>query len=247
MAKVSSLSNMVLTLLTITFAVGGILGFVYQQTKEPIALSALAKQSEAIEKVMPGFDNNPMEEMYEIEAYGGLKLKVFPAMKDGQPIGVAVETSSSKGYGGEIKLIVGMKPDGTIVNYEVLDHKETPGLGTKMVDWFKPATGGGEISHSAFLDKLFGVKAQEGAGDGKSIIGKNPGTTDFRVSKDGGEIDAITAATITSRAFLDAVQTAYRACKANAQDSEVDASTGATANTHAGEKDSITAQDGKDQ
>lgn len=231
MAKVSSLSNMVLTLLVITFAVGGILGFVYQQTKEPIALSALLKQTEAIEKVMPGFDNKPMEEMYEIEAYGGLMLKVFPAKKDGQLLGVAVETSTSKGYGGEIRLIVGMKPDGSIVNYEVLEQKETPGLGTKMVDWFKPAAAGTDKSRSAFFDKLFGVKAQEGAGNGKSIIGKNPGTTDFRVSKDGGEIDAITAATITSRAFLDAVQTAYKAYVAHAQGTEVDANTGATAKT----------------
>ena len=199
MAKVSSLSNMVLTLLVITFG-GRNIGFCISTDQGTTFLSALLKQT-IIEKVMPVRQQANGGNVRD-RSYGGLMLKVFPAKKDGQLLGVAAETSTSKGYGGEIRLIVGMKPDGSIVNYEVLEQKETPGLGTKMVDWFKPAAAGTDKSRSAFFDKLFGVKAQEGAGNGKSIIGKNPGTTDFRVSKDGGEIDAITAATITSRAFL---------------------------------------------
>ncbi|HBG86423.1 MAG TPA: electron transporter RnfG, partial [Marinilabiliaceae bacterium] len=139
----SSLSNMVIVLVIITLVVGAVLGYVYQVTKEPIALSALAKQNEAIELVMPGFNNNPMDEMLEITTDEGLALKLFPAKKDGESIGVAIETVSGKGYGGNIRIMVGMKPDGTIVNYEILEHKETPGLGTRMADWFKPATEGG--------------------------------------------------------------------------------------------------------
>ena len=82
--------------------------------------------------------------------------------------------------------MVGFKPDGSITNVEVLEQKETPGLGTKMAtDW----------------------KNQ--------FVGKNPKNFVLKVGKDGGEIDAITASTITSRAFLDALNRAYNSYKQN--------------------------------
>jgi electron transport complex protein RnfG len=77
--------------------------------------------------------------------------------------------------------MVGFKPDGTIQNIEVLEQKETPGLGTKMKD-----------------DKFLA-----------QFRGKNPSAFNLKVTKDGGEVDALTGATITSRAFGDAVQMAY--------------------------------------
>ena len=92
-----------------------------------------------------------------------------------------------------------MKPDGTIIDYIVLEHKETPGLGTKMDDWFKSDRGN------------------------RSIIGKNPGKNKLIVNKDGGEVDAITAATVTSRAFLHAVEVAY-----NTYTKKADATSSAT-------------------
>ena len=109
--------------------------------------------------------------------------------------------------------MVGFKPDGSVYNYSVLDHKETPGLGSKMGTWF--------------------VKGAKG-----DIIGKIPGKDGLSVSKDGGEVDAITAATISSRAFLDAINRAYLAIEEiNAQSSTTaenvdeahDAVSGATA------------------
>ena len=96
-------------------------------------------------------------------------------------ITLAIETISKKGFGGEVKLMVGFTPDGTIINYMVLEHKETPGLGTKMDEWFK-------------TDKK-----------NQSILNKSLDKNNLTVAKDGGEVDAITAATISSRAFLDAV------------------------------------------
>lgn len=205
----SSLSNMVITLLVITAVAGGSLGFVYRLTKDPIAQASMAKQQEAIKLVVPGFDNDPAAEMYEIESEEGFNLKVFPAKEGEELVGVAIETMSNKGFGGDIKIMVGLKPDGTVIDYQVLSHKETPGLGTKMVDWFKPhAAEGGE--RNAFFDWLYGIKSGGGNSDGNSVIGKNPKTTNFTVSKDGGDIDAITAATISSRAFLDAVCIAYK-------------------------------------
>lgn len=187
MAKTeSNLINMVLALLIITLVAGGTLGMVYKVTKEPIAAAKLAKQKTAIESVVPGFDNNPTDEAYELTSAEGYVLEVFPCKKGNDLLGVAISSKTMKGFSGEIKLMVGLKPDGSIINYSVLEHKETPGLGSKMQEWFnsteKPA---------------------------QSVLGKNPGTNNLTVSKDGGEVDAITAATISSRAFLDAITIAY--------------------------------------
>lgn len=194
--KESTFINMVLVLFLVTTLASTALGFVYELTKEPIAASKLAKQNSAITSVVPGFDNQPNEEMYTIESKEGYELKVFPARKDGELIGVAIETITMSGFSGEIKVMVGLKPNGTIMNYEVLEHKETPGLGTKMDDWFKSEK------------------------QNRSIIGKNPAEDNLYVSKDNGEIDAITAATISSRAFLDAVRRAYETYQNNQKTEE---------------------------
>ncbi|WP_430814746.1 RnfABCDGE type electron transport complex subunit G [Carboxylicivirga sp. RSCT41] len=186
MAKTeSTLKNMVLTLLVITCIAGASLGAMYELTKGPIAAAKAAKQQAAIKEVVPGFDNNPGEEMYELTSKEGFVIKLFPAKKGGELIGVAIESQTNKGFSGNIKIMVGLKPDGSIINYQVLEHKETPGLGTKMADWFKSDKGN------------------------QSILGKHPKNNNLTVSKDGGEVDAITAATISSRAFLDAVRIAY--------------------------------------
>ncbi|MBS2100349.1 RnfABCDGE type electron transport complex subunit G [Carboxylicivirga linearis] len=192
MAKTeSTLKNMVLTLLVITGVAGASLGSMYELTKEPIAAAKLAKQQAAIKEVVPEFNNNPGEEVYEAQSKEGFTLKFFPAKKDNQLVGTAIETMTNTGFGGDVKIMVGLKPDGSIINYQVLEHKETPGLGTKMDVWFK-------------TDK-----------DNQSIVGKNPAKNNLTVSKDGGEVDAITAATISSRAFLDAVRVAYETYNQN--------------------------------
>jgi electron transport complex protein RnfG len=187
----SSLKNMLLTLFIITAIAGTSLGFVYKLTEKPIAEAKARKQQEAIKQVVPEFSNNPAEEAVEVTSSEGLPIKLFPAKKDGKLVGVAVETASNKGFAGNVSIMVGFKPDGTIVNYQVLEHKETPGLGTKMDKWFKTDKGN------------------------QSIIGKNPGSYKLIVTKDGGQVDAITAATISSRAFLDAVRIGYKSFMEN--------------------------------
>ena len=181
----STLLNMVLTMFLITAIAGTGMGFVYTVTKEPIAASKLQKELAAIKEVLPEFNNNPADEVYNLTSNNGTILTIYPAKNNGELIGVAIETTSNKGFSGDIKIMVGLKPDGTIYNYKVLEHKETPGLGTKMDDWFKSDKG-----H-------------------RSVIGKNPGKNKLIVKNDGGEVDAITAATISSRAFLDAIEIAY--------------------------------------
>lgn len=113
-------------------------------------------------------------------ANGPDSLTIFNGYENDQDIGAAVNTYTYKGYSGLVKLMVGFKPDGTITNIAVLEQKETPGLGTKMTGTFKD-----------------------------QFQGKNPADFKLKVKKDGGDVDAITAATISSRAFCDAVQRAY--------------------------------------
>ncbi len=182
MAKTeSTLKNMVLSLTLIALGASACLGFVYELTKGPIELSILNKKLEAIKQVVPEFNNNPDEEMFRLATGEGDSLDIYPAKTDGVITGYAVNTYTNSGFSGYIGLMAGFKPDGSIINITVLSQKETPGLGTKMAD-------------AEFKDQF---------------NGKNPSDFQLKVKKDGGPVDAITAATISSRAFCDAVQRAY--------------------------------------
>jgi electron transport complex protein RnfG len=184
--KESNLKNMFIALLVITFIASASLGGIYELTKEPIAAAKLEKKNNAIRQVIPEFDNIPTDDVYK-KAVDGDTLYFYPGMKGGEPSGTAVETFSNLGFSGEIKIMVGFLPDGTINDVAVLEHKETPGLGEKMErkksDW--------------------SIQFQ----------GKNPESFRLMVKKDGGDVDAITASTISSRAFCDAVTRAYETLK----------------------------------
>lgn len=194
----STLPNMLLSLTGICVVAGAILAGVNQMTTEPIAASKAASLEAAIKAVTPEFDNKPAEESYMAATYDGDSLRIYPAKKGDELVGVAVESSTKKGFGGEIKVVVGFDPDGKLINYSVQKHSETPGLGSKMQDWFR-------------TDK-----------NKQSVIGRTLTEDGLKVSKDGGDVDAITAATISSRAFLDAINRAYSAYKS------VDEASGAT-------------------
>lgn len=178
---------MFLSLTGICLVAGAILAGVNQFTTGPIAASKAAALEQAIKAVTPEFDNKPTEEAYMAATADGDSLKVYPAKKDGKFIGAAVESNTKKGFSGEIKVIVGFDVEGKLLNYSVLQHAETPGLGAKMQEWFH-------------TDK-----------NKQSVLGRDLANGELKVSKDGGDVDAITAATITSRAFLNAINRAYSA------------------------------------
>ena len=184
----STLPNMVLSLGLITAVAGALLAFVYSVTKNPIEEQKKKAQIEAIQAVAPPFDNDPESMAADVTAPGGTHCMIYPAMKDGKLVGAAVKTTTMEGFNGEVTLMVGLDADGTVRDYRVLQQAETPGLGAKMADWFR-----------------------DPAAD-RSILGKNPGQVNFYVTKDAaqhGQIDGITAATISSRAFLKGVREAY--------------------------------------
>lgn len=183
----SSLSNMILSLGMITIISGAVLGWVYSVTKEPIAQQKILQQREAISEVAPRFDNDPEAEKWET-VINGNTFTVYPAYYGKQLAGAAVKGATMEGFSGEIIIMCGFNADGTIRDYRVLQHAETPGLGSKMEEWFRNPVGS------------------------RSVIGLSPSEPGFHVSKDsGGKIDGITAATISSRAFLSAMRDAYEA------------------------------------
>ena len=168
MAKLeSTFKNMVLSLVIISMVAAGALAGVYMLTLGNIEAQKKAKQEAAKQAVLAGHED-----------------------------GIAVETAVD-GFGGTFRVMVGFDQEGNILGYEILEHQETPGLGSHMEHWFKNA------------DK-----------PGQNIIGRKAGA--LQVSKDGGDVDAITAATISSRAFLKAVNQAY------AEQFGVEAHTGAS-------------------
>ena len=187
--------RMTLALGMITIIVGALLAWVHGITEDPIRQSEVDAQRNAIASVVPGrFDNNPMDEQWECVPDGDAAPVVLYPLKNGNTmIGAAVESYTNQAFDGEARIMVGFAPDGSITGYEVLKQTETPGLGAKMETWFKDTTAG------------------------RSVLGHTPGTDGLKVNKDGGDIDAITAATISSRAFLDAVNRASKAFNAYLQ------------------------------
>ncbi|NHF58633.1 RnfABCDGE type electron transport complex subunit G [Flavobacteriaceae bacterium TP-CH-4] len=178
----STLLNMVLALIVITVVAGFSLGYVNDITLEPKAKAKLAKKMTALERVLPDFDNRPVSEILLVKVEGAKdSVEIYPAFKEGAFVGAAVVGASEKGYSGLVKIMVGFEPDGTVHNIVVLEQKETPGLGTKMK---------GEKFLRQFRDR-------------------HPANFELKVTKDGGEVDALTGATISTRAFTEAAQMAY--------------------------------------
>ena len=181
MPKESTLRSMAVCLLLVCLVCSALLGGVYVLTPDKINEEVVKKTNNAIALVTPEFDNEPSAESLSVELDGDA-VTVYPAKKGGQTVGYAVESFTSKGFSGTINIMVGFDMDGNIVGTSVISHAETPGLGAKMTE-------------PAFASQF---------------VGKNPSSFRLSVTKDGGDVDAITASTITSRAYCDAVDRAYR-------------------------------------
>ncbi|WP_111708819.1 RnfABCDGE type electron transport complex subunit G [Lutibacter citreus] len=180
--KKDTFINMVVSLFVITIISGFSLGFVNDLTVQPIKDAKIAKKIKALKLVLPEFDNNPVENVKMIKSdLAKDSVEIYSALKGDENVGTAIIGSSEKGFSGLVRLMVGFKPDGSIQNIQVLEQKETPGLGTKMKE---------EKFLQQFRDK-------------------NPTTFKLKPTKDQGDVDALTGATISTRAFSEATQMAY--------------------------------------
>ena len=168
--------RLVIVLTVICLAAGFMLAWVNMLTAEQIAKAEMGEKLEALRAVLPEYDNVPSSNTCTIEEDGN--TWVFYVARNGNDfVGAAFETTSSEGYGGDITVMVGVTAQKHLCAIDVLKAKETPGLGAKIDE---------PVFKNQFADKAIE-------------------TTTWAVTKDQGDIHAITAATISSRAVVTAV------------------------------------------
>lgn len=193
----STLPNMLAVLTCICIVAAALLGMMNEVTKDPIAQIEQKNLEEGIKKVILGANASGDLTVSKIDTIVEDKQVyiVYTAEQNGKELGKAVKTAV-QGFSPDLTVLTGFDAEGNVMGYEILKHGETPGLGAQAPEWFK--------------DKENNPKSY--------IIGMNPGKNKMTVSKDGGEIDAITASTITSRAFLKAINMEYNTLfKGNAE------------------------------
>jgi electron transport complex protein RnfG len=192
--------KMVLTVALFTLLSGALLGFVYRQTKPRIEAARGPEKIRALANILPGFDNpilgtqrcvDPLDAPLDDKC----RKRMFVATQADRPVGYALETFTTAGYGPRIDLLVGCSADFSVTGVYVLSQQETPGLGAKIVDGHTDWKNPGALAAS---DRPFILQ----------FAGRRLGEFDFRVRKDGGQVDAITASTISSRAVAAAVEEA---------------------------------------
>jgi Na+-translocating ferredoxin:NAD+ oxidoreductase subunit G len=152
-------------------------------TRGPIAAAEKRARLEAIQEVLPTFDNALDEDAVEITLESGEIRRYYIGRLEGEVTGFAFQAISYLGYSGEIQIMVGLDVGGKVNGVRITRHAETPGLGAKYA---KPKV----------LDEYYANRDLSG--------------TDWRVQKDGGDLDAVTGATITGRALGWAIEAALQ-------------------------------------
>ena len=205
----STLLNMTAVLFGITLVASAGVGFVNMITVEPIAAAKEAATLAALNEVLPAFDATTELTIDD------MPITVYTATAGGSVSGYAVQSMTKQGFGGVVRLMVGFTPEGEVVNVNVLEQTETPGLGTKMAD-----------EGNVLLASVKGRKLESK----KRVDGK------LAVTKDGGDVDALTAATISSRAYVDAINRAWMAYRSVAsREAPSDVASGASQTASAGD------------
>jgi electron transport complex protein RnfG len=170
-----------------------VLSLVEGHTRPLIELARQAERKQALEMVLPPFDNRPLETSRPVVLSGGGEATLYTATRGSELVGRALELSTTEGYGPRIDLLVAADARGSVSGVYILGHQETPGLGAKMTrgqtGWKDPQS----IPGRPFILQFAGASL---------------GSFDFRVRSEGGQVDAITASTITSRAVSRAIERA---------------------------------------
>ena len=187
MAVKSSFKNMTICLFVICLVCSALLAGVYALTAEPIAAAAAAKNEAAIKEVLPE-SAVTIEEVRTVDMDGQKYEYNLAYDEQGNTVGCAINVAPV-GFGGPIAIKVGFDANGIILNTKVHSQAETPGLGAKCTE-------------ASFSEQFKGF---------------DPAQKKLAVKKDGGDVDAITASTITSRAYADGLATASKVFQTIAQ------------------------------
>jgi electron transport complex protein RnfG len=186
MFKHTAITAAIMAVFTIVFTV--VLVSTFFSTRAPIAESERQAKLELFQQVLPAslHDNDLLKDAIAIPAGGELgnrtETRAYRARLNGQPSAVILESNAPDGYSGDIKLLIGLRMDGTITGVRVLAHKETPGLGDYI-----------ETAHGNWILNF----------DGQSLA--KTAEAKWKVKKDGGSFDYMAGATITPRAVVKAV------------------------------------------
>ncbi len=185
-------------------AASAVLALANVKTRDARHAAELREKSKALALVLPAFDNQPLEDTVPADpkAFEKAAVRFYLARKAGRLVGIAGEGVSEHGFGGPVRVLVGLDPEGVIRAVTVTDARETAGLGTlattrkrqkTLADILnpRPAASRPKLPPCKYLDQY----------TGKKVRADKP----FKVTKDGGSIAAVTGATISSRAVAEAV------------------------------------------
>lgn len=198
----------------------GLLAFANSKTHEARVRAETAQRCKALSLVLPDFDNEPVKDCVTVN-WEGDEVRFYRAKMGDGIVAFAGEGVSRKGYGGRLQVLVGLAPDGTLGTVLVTAHRETPGLGSNATDrqelksiWslFSPCGGNGQTCETA-KSRVAPCTYLDQYSEGE----KPYRTTDtpFRVKQDGGTVQAVAGATVSSRAVADALSRISAAFEAN--------------------------------
>jgi len=191
-----SMTRAVITLLLLTAAAALLLAWGNRMTADQRQLNQTAYAARLLTEVLPPdlYDEPPGLEsgLLELPDRPDAPVRFWPARRDDTVTAVVLEVTAAEGYVGPIELLVGIERSGTVTGVRVASHRETPGLGDAIEagrsDWI---TGFDELSL------------------------RRPPPSDWALRRDGGDIDQISGATVTSRAVTAAVRRALELHEAN--------------------------------
>ena len=193
------------TLAVVCGIAAAVLAVAYRATTPAREATLRAVQQAGLRKVLPDFDNPVTEDAIDITAEDGTTVTFYPAVKNGRLAAIAGKGRTTQGFGGTIEVLVGFEPDGRIRAVVITSHSETPGLGTlaterkkqkAITDFFVTTESEGGtnagLAPNAYLDQYNSYTASD--------------YSQLKVKQDDGNIQAVSGATVSSRAIADAVQ-----------------------------------------
>jgi len=174
------------TLTLIGLVAAATLAGVHLATRDRISLERQRQALATLHSVLPParYDNELVRDRFDAWIPGlESPSTVYRARQDGEPVALLVDATTSAGYSGPIRLLVGLTPPGEVIAVRVIEHRETPGLGDRI-----------ERRRSAWIEQF----------DGRAL--GDPPAEDWAPDRRGGRFDTLSSATITSAAVVEAVR-----------------------------------------
>lgn len=206
------------TLGLIGLLAAALLSGVHLATRDRIASEQQRQALATLNQLVPEseYDNALVEDRFSAWITGlSAPSTIYRARKDGEPVALLADVITPEGYSGDIRLLVGLTPQGEVIGVRVLEHRETPGLGDQI-----------ELNRSDWIRQF----------DGKSLA--QPPAQTWAADRRGGAFDTLSSATITSSAVIGAVRNVLAWYEANRDNAfEIRAEANGAPNSESGDSD----------